>query len=278
MRRLLTLLLRFRTFVVFIILQIICIQLISFNNPYQNVAVLNSSNAFSAGIMNTFGAVGEYVDQPNKYRRLNEKYSIALSVIEEYKQKEKEFFLSNLEEDKVYQFKYVPAKVVNNSVANNNNYITIDKGLDHGVKPGMGVVSSSGIVGTVKSCSDGYSTVVSFLHSSTKVSSKIKKTNLLCTSIWSGEDPLLANIIYVPRHEKVKFGDTIVTSGYNAVFPEGINVGFVKKKEKKSSDSFYKITASLATQFNKLDYVFVIKNTRKDEQKQLEENTLNDGQ
>lgn len=220
--------------------------------------------------MSIVGSVGDFVNKPAEASRLAEKNAQTLTLLEEYKQKEKEYFLSNLEDDKITQFKYQSARVVNNSLYLTNNYITLDKGYDHGIKPGMGVMSDKGIVGVVKSCSDGFSTVSSFLHSKSTISSKIKRNNVLGTSLWDGKSPLSGNMIYVPRHIEVKSGDTVQTSGYNAVFPEGITVGYVEAHQLKGDENFHDIKLKLATDFLSLQYVYVIKNTRKDEQKKLE--------
>ena len=50
--------------------------------------------------------------------------------------------------DSIYY--YIPAKVINQSLRNTQNYLTIDKGSNHGIEVGMGVISSDGVVGRVK--------------------------------------------------------------------------------------------------------------------------------
>jgi rod shape-determining protein MreC len=67
----------------------------------------------------------------------------------------------------------------------------------------------------------------------------------------------------------VNVGDTIETTGYSAVFPEGTMVGTVSDRERSGSD-FYKITVRLSTDFKKLTYIDIIGNMRKTEQIKLE--------
>jgi rod shape-determining protein MreC len=67
----------------------------------------------------------------------------------------------------------------------------------------------------------------------------------------------------------VNVGDTIETTGYSAVFPEGVGIGKVSDVKKSGSD-FYKITIELFTDFRKLQYVNVIGNLKRTEQLQLE--------
>ena len=64
-------------------------------------------------------------------------------------------------------------------------------------------------------------------------------------------------------------GDTIETTGYSAIFTEGIMVGTVSDFEKPGGD-FYKINILLITDFKKLDFVDIIGNMKKTEQLELE--------
>ena len=73
----------------------------------------------------------------------------------------------------------------------------------------------------------------------------------------------------IPQHVTINQGDTIETTGYSAIFPEGKMVGVVAGFEKEGGD-FYKISVRLSTDFKKLNYVNVIGNMRKTEQKELE--------
>ncbi len=57
-------------------------------------------------------------------------------------------------------FGMVPAEVVSNSVNRHNNYLTINKGELDGVKPEMGVVCGTGIVGIVYLTSLHYAIVM----------------------------------------------------------------------------------------------------------------------
>ena len=64
-------------------------------------------------------------------------------------------------------------------------------------------------------------------------------------------------------------GDTIETTGYSAIFPEGEIVGTVSDYEKFGGD-FYKINVLLSNDFKKMHFVDVIGNMKKTEQMQLE--------
>ncbi len=75
---------------------------------------------------------------------------------------------------------------------------------------------------------------------------------------------------YIPLHVKVFKGDTVITSGYNALFPEGIMIGRVMSVKKEPDKSFFTVKVRLAVDFTKLGFVYVIKNERQAERDSLE--------
>jgi rod shape-determining protein MreC len=86
---------------------------------------------------------------------------------------------------------------------------------------------------------------------------------------WDGRNYMHAVLNEIPQHINVAIGDTIETTGYSAIFPEGMLVGKVSDLKKSGSD-FYKITIELFTDFRNLQYVDVIGNLKRTEQLGLE--------
>jgi rod shape-determining protein MreC len=134
----------------------------------------------------------------------------------------------------------------------------------------MGVISSDGIVGKVMSVSQNFATVSSLLNIDVYVSTNLKRNNTFSSLHWDGKDMLKTKLMYVPRHIQLQKGDTIVTSGYNSIFPENILVGFIEDFNLTENASFYDIDVQLSNDFSKLAYVYVIKNPLKEERIQLE--------
>jgi rod shape-determining protein MreC len=87
---------------------------------------------------------------------------------------------------------------------------------------------------------------------------------------------LYANLKEIPLHTKLNPGDTILTSGYSTIFPEGILIGYVDSWQ-QTGGSFNNIKVRLSTDFKRISEVYVIKNLFKEEQSKLEEeSTTND--
>ena len=180
------------------------------------------------------------------------------------------------------QYDFIPAKVINNSTRRFTNFITIDRGEQDGIQPDMAVINSDGVIGKVKTVSRRFSVITSILHTDMRISSKISRTGDLCTTQWDGTDPYIASLSYVPRHVKPMIGDTIVTSGYNAIFPEGIPIGVIRDIQLQDNSPWYDIDLQLAADLNEVSYVYLVRNQLREEKDSLEvvsgalEGVLND--
>jgi rod shape-determining protein MreC len=263
---------RYRSFFTFVVLELVCGWLIIENNQYQGAAFFNSSNT----IVGRINSVNEGIRDYFSLKEVNE--ILALQNTELRKKVEQQnqvlFSLKSAEvPDSVIikRFDFVPAKVVNNSVNRSTNYITIDKGNDFGIEPGMAVVGTGGAVGKVKVTSSHFSVVSSLLHVDIRISGYMIRTGYFGTIQWDGTNPEIINFEYVPRHVKPIVGDTIVTSGYGGIFPDGIMIGTIHRIELGDGTPFYDLKVKLSQDFRKLTYVSVIKSNLKYELDSLEQ-------
>lgn len=276
MQSLFLLIKRFRTPILFLLLEIISLVLIVSRNKYQNTIFYNISSEYTGQLLGVSNNVWEYFNLKDVNQKLSQENAQLRYLLAKKQFAQSAQVMPIRDSLIVAQYQYDVAKVVNNSTHKLNNYITINRGKLHGIKPGMGVISPEGVVGRVKSCSDHYSIVISLLHSKMRISSEIKKDNSLGYVQWSGGDPSVAKMLDLPRHLNVVKNDTIITSGYNSTFPAGITVGVIKKVALKSEQTFFDIDVQLATEFNQLSYVYVIKNRLKLEQESLERESFED--
>ena len=167
-------------------------------------------------------------------------------------------------------YRFIIAHVINNSVARPRNYITIEKGSD-GVMPEMGVVDQNGVVGIVNVVGPHTSRVISLLNPDLRLSCKVKGSDAFGSLVWNGKSPDEALLEELPRHVPFNIGDTIVTSGYSVVFPEGIPVGTIITQTKDEDDNFYTLQIKLLTDFTTLSTVRVIENAFRDEINRIED-------
>ena len=172
-------------------------------------------------------------------------------------------------------YTYIEAKVINNSVKKRNNYITLNKGSQNGIKHGMGIITNQGVIGIIHSVSKNYALAISLLHTKSATGIFLKKNMHTAILKWKGFDYRTATISDLPMHIPLNIGDTIITNSYSNIYPEGINIGKIANF-KDNDDGFYTINVSLFEDFNNLRYVYVIHSKESKEQLLLEERIKKD--
>jgi rod shape-determining protein MreC len=168
------------------------------------------------------------------------------------------------------------ARIIKNSYANPDNYITINKGEDQGIEQDMGVITSKGILGIVERTTRNYASVQSILNSKSTINAKIKNTNYFGSLVWDGQHYNLVQLADIPRMVPVLVGDTIVTGAMSSIFPENIPIGTIQKYDLNESQSFYSIDVKLFNDMTNLNYVYIIQNKNRPEIIELEEKIAND--
>jgi rod shape-determining protein MreC len=275
MERLIYFIYQYRSFFTFLALELLCAWMIIENNRYQGAKFFNSSNSTIATLNNFSQGIRSYFLLSDVNSILAEENAVLRRKLEQGNQRLLLFdTLSVRDSAMVSRFDFVSAKVVNNQVDRFKNFITISKGENAGIKPGMAVISPEGVVGKVKVVSERFSVVTSLLNIDVMVSGLLKRTGHFGTVQWSGRNPDEVNFLYIPRHVKPILGDTVVTSGYNAVFPEGVMVGTISDIKLSDEALFYELKIRLSQDFRKLSFVTVIKSQLKHEQDSLEQVVL----
>ncbi len=271
MERLILFVYQYRAFFTFLFLELFCAWLIVENNAYQGSKFFNSSNGIVAG-MNSFSqSVRDYFMLSEVNRTLAEENVILKKKLSQQQIATIPPLAVIRDSSFINQYEFVSAKVVNNHVDMVKNFITIDKGRDAGIEPGMAVISPLGVVGKVKLVSKNYGVVTSILHVDVMISGVLKRTDHFGTIRWDGRDPDLVEFKYIPPHVNPVVGDTVVTSGFNAIFPEGVMIGVVDNVKLNNDGLFYDIKVRLSQDFRKLSFVTIIKNNRFAEQDSLEQ-------
>ena len=128
----------------------------------------------------------------------------------------------------------------------------------------------NGIVGVVRNVSENYASVISLLNTKLGISVKLKKNGYFGSASWSGMHYTDLSVKEIPNHVPIMIGDTIITSGYSTIFPEGIFIGTINKFTQKEGSNFYNISVKLSTNFKTLSYVYVVGDLLKTERIKLE--------
>ena len=271
MKVLINVIIRFHFIILFIILEIISVRMVIFEDLEKKNAYFSSANAVSGFFYKRLDNWSAYFSLSEENELLRTENLKLRNLLDKNKQTGSKLIVKkDTSETNITQYKYIPARVINNSIYKKQNYITIDKGTLNGISKDFGVISSQGIVGVVVAVSDNYSLIVSLLNNRIGIGAKIKKSNYFGSVHWSENDYRYASLLEVPNHIKIEKNDTIVTSGFSSIFPEGINIGAISSFETNKSNNFYEISIKLSTDFKKLYNVYVIDNSMRTEQISLE--------
>jgi rod shape-determining protein MreC len=228
------------------------------------------------GVRGVTNSIEEKISNTRSYLNLREvnnalaAENIALkNSIERLVRTENSLFL--LVSDSVFkqQYTHTPAKVIDNSINKQKNFFTVNKGRGQGVAVDMAVISGEGVAGVIVNCSESYSLAMSLLNLDFRLSVRLKSNGYYGSLSWDGIHYREAILSEIPQHVPVIVGDTIETTGYSAIFPEGIMVGTVRDFERMGGD-FYKITITLSTDFKKIQFVDIVGNMKKTEQLELQ--------
>jgi rod shape-determining protein MreC len=277
MRNLWLFLIKNYAFFLFLGLEITSITLLINGNNFQRSSFINSANNVAGNWYNSVNEINDYL----ALSIVND--SLATENARLKNELKSTFYASKVDSGNITdtltnndtltlkQYKYIIAKVINNSIIKRNNYLTLNRGSLHGIEKNMGVICSNGIVGIIKEVSPHFCTVISLLHKDIKISAQTVSTHDFGSLVWDGSSPRTAQLIDIPNHATIKKKDRVVTTSFSSIFPEGIMIGIVDNASIKTGDNFYSIDVELSTPFEHLEYVYVIDNRMANEQLQLEE-------
>jgi rod shape-determining protein MreC len=270
---------RNRNFILFVLLEVFSFWLLVNNNNYWSVEYFNTANALNAKSLEVSNSVREYTNLRSVNASLAEENRRLNELITTLQQQKPSNAPAGYQPDSAFatRYKYITiAKVIDNSTHRTDNYLTIDKGYADGVKEGMGVISSTGIVGKVKICNENFSVITSILHSQFMISTKLLRSGDMGTAKWENSTiPSIIQLKDISRYKAIAKGDTAVTSDQNAVFPPGIAVGKVKSFKVAADQAFFDIDLELATDFSKISYVYLVENRLLNQQQSLQESLIN---
>jgi len=271
MRSLFRLLIKNYPFLLFIALEVISVVFIINYNSFQRASFLNSSNAVTASIYNSYTSIVQYFHLAKVNADLSAENAQLRNMLDLYADVSLDSVQSMNNQDT--SFSFISARIINNSINRQQNYITLNKGSKDGVQPDQGIISSNGIVGIVTNVSESYAMGLSVLNPRWSVSAKLEKSGYYGSLTWNGKDYRHVDLNEIPFHVDLALGDTVVTSGYSSVFPEGILVGTIAAFDRPEGENYYTIDVLLSVDLKSVAYVEVIDNTGMQELRILKSET-----
>lgn len=274
---------RYFNFLVFIILQVFCISLIVQYSKYHHAMFGNAANKIT-------GRVNTQYDKIEYYFRLKKTNDSLVKANERLYNMLKQDFdipdsiasrqvIDSIRVDSILQFRkftYLQSKVVSNSVTAQNNYLVLHSPSVAKMRVNMGVVDpNNAVVGVVTEVSGNYAVVMSLLHKDSKISGKLFKTGETGTITWDGKNPNIITLSGISKGVKLAKGDSVITSGFSAIYPKGLLLGRIDEIYQEQGTSNYRIAVRTGANFHNLEYTYAIDNSQQQEIDRLLENTKN---
>lgn len=269
---------KFGTLLVFIMLQGLALFFLFSSNSFQHSVFLSSANKISGKVYSIKESMTVYFHMKEENDILVKENVSLRNEIARLKSGLYQFAdsidIALLRFKEADEFSLIPGRVINNSVTHIRNYITLNIGSSDGVQPEMGVANSEGIIGVISQVSDKYSVAIPILNPEIRFSCKLKNSNTSGSLVWDEVDRRFAMLEEIPPYVVVSKGDTIVTSGFSAIFPEGLMVGTVDNYEIGEDANYLRLKVKLSVHFDALSYVSVVNYKHRKELKVLVEEAI----
>ncbi len=276
MQQIVNFILKYKYYLFFLLLEIIAISFTIQNHSYHNSKFSNSANFLTGGIHKRINRFKEYSNLREHNDQLLKENAALKNVLAQELKNNDSTLISVIDTTKYFQrYTYSTAKVIDNQYQKKYNYLTLDKGLRHGIAAEMGVANSKGIIGITTNLSNGYTTVLSILNENAKINVKLSKSPHFGTLEWNGQNYNVLQLTDLPIQANIKVGDTLITGGRSVIFPEGIPVGTVRNFKVENND-YSEIDIKLFNDMSAIGPVYIISNIDKKEIEQLQESTTNE--
>jgi rod shape-determining protein MreC len=150
------------------------------------------------------------------------------------------------------------ARIIGRDLLTEYDTVTIDRGEDHGVKKGMGVITIAGVVGYAIEVEAKISKILLITDRYAVVDGVVQRSR--ARGIVQGQSKDSCVLTFLKRSDDVQEGDTVVTSGIDNYFPKGFPIGEVTDVKKDEYGLGQEVTLQPVVNAANLEEVFVILN------------------
>lgn len=264
---------KYRYFLFFLLLEIIALALIINNLSFHKSKFVSSANNITGGFYNKVNSISDYFQLDNEIKELTKENVALINRVHRLEQ-----LINTIKEIRVIdttkfnqRYSYINGKIEKNEYSNEYNFLLIDLGLKDSIEKEMAVINSKGIIGVTENVSKNYTRVQSILNRKSKINARLLKNSVHYGSLeWNGKDYNIVQLLDLPRQAVIKAGDTIITGGKSAIFPEGIPIGHVLNIEEGGTSVSRIVNIKLFNDMSNLKNIYVIKNFHKKEIRNLE--------
>lgn len=270
MRNLIAFFKRFQIFLVFVLLQIVALSAYIQYSEFARLQVFSSASKINGGLFAIRNSVTQHFNLENTNRKLEWENARLREKLKGSNYKIDRELIQIEDTNFHQQYLYVAASVINNTYDKRNNYMTIDIGSNHGIKKGLGVISSKGVVGIVHLVGEKYSVVKTILSKNINVDVSMRDGGAFGLLKWDGINPKICQVAGISNDISIKKFTKVITRGGSGIYPKGIPVGVITKRKSIEGKPLWDLQVRIAEDFRTIQHVYVIKNVMLDELRELE--------
>lgn len=269
MYKLIEFLRRIHVVLLFIIIEAIALNYYAHSSFYTQAKILSHANSVMGGLQRSVFSVKHYFTLRSENEMLAARVAELENNLAAYREREANIATDTLSMaqmdstiiEQMSQYTYMPARIIANTINRNRNFITLNRGRQHGITPDMAVITPDGsLVGYVVGYSDRYSVVISILNSDFTTSGKISGDEHFGSITWNGHSPHKVTMSELTKYADIEIGAPVVASGLSHIFPEGVKIGYVESFTENENQTSFDVEVRLAADMTKISNVLVISN------------------
>ena len=156
------------------------------------------------------------------------------------------------------QNRYVAASVIGRDPSPFVKYVIINRGSDDGLRRGMPVVTSQGLVGRVAAVTAGAGRVELTTDPASSINVRLEPSGAQAVLLGSITGELALD--FIPQSVSVQAGDLVLTSGLGGNYPGNILIGQITNVRRRETDLFQSATVQPVVDFSRLEILLIITN------------------
>ncbi len=263
----------------FILIEAIALNYYARSSFYTQAKILAHANSVTGALQQSIFSLRHYFTLRSENEMLAQRVAELENALTIYREQERQTQTDTLTMAamdstmlaSLSQYRYTTARVISNTINSSHNFITLNRGRQHGVLVDMAVVTPDGaMVGYVLECSERYSIVMPMLNTEFRTSGKISGDEHFGSISWDGTSPHRVQMSELTKYSEFEIGDEVIASGLSQYFPEGVRIGYVESLKENENHTSYDVEIRLAADMTRLSNVILIENTNYTEIYELE--------
>jgi rod shape-determining protein MreC len=230
-------------------------------------------SVFENGFTRTGSFFSRTVASVNELKKLRAKYNRVERQLSQFEtverdivelRRENKILRKQLGFSRTLRFGHIPAEVIGKDPGNIFSTIVIDKGSRDGVKKDMPIVAFQdgfqGLVGKVVVVSPHSSIVQPIVDPNCYVAARLQNLRYegLVSGLGSATEQVKMDYVQKRARDEIKYGDLVITSGMNSIYPKGIYIGRVRSIGAKEWQTSLELTLQPIVDFARIEYVFAV--------------------